>query len=847
VSSGLKLSRVAALAMNRKVAHSLGELERANAALRAEIAERQRVEAELRASEERHRIFAENVPVVLFEVDTSGAVIYVSPSWARATGRPLADALGHGWTRFAHPEDHDRIMAIWAEAVASGEPRSAPYRYCTVNGQYRWVYSRVAPVRDDHGTVRRWIGSTTDIDHVVQAEQALRETETRFRATFENAAVGITNVTLDGRYLRVNDQFCAITGYAREELLTKTFVDITHPDDVERGVAAIRHMLAGEVTHFAREKRFIRKDGATVWVKVTNSVARKADGEPDYVISFTERIDERKRAEEALRDSEARLRLALAAGKMGFWQVDLQTGGAMIDPIEAGLLGLGESRQDFTHEKFLQLVHPDDREPLIQAAREAEQSGHEFQAEFRIRRANDGADRWLACAGAVARDARGRPARFLGVNFDITARKHAERAMLESNRRLELLSSSARALLASDDPVTFLDSLRKPLAELMGIDVYIHYELDGPKRLRLVGGHGISNKRAGSRRYLLIGEAVSGTVAAERKPILLEDVQGRSDEMTSTIRALGITAYLAHPLIASGRLIGTLSFGSRTRGRFEHDEVALIRSLSDQVAIAIERKYSEQALLNARDELEQRVHNRTQELERSREELRRLSHSLQAALEEERARIAREIHDELGSQLTAMKIELSMWADQLRASKRPPINKVERILASLDNSIQTIRRIASALRPSILDHMGLPTAIEWLANDFEQMSGLECRTKLDLPEGEPVLSAEQATSLFRIVQESLTNVARHARAHKIEITLKARPEHLAITIRDDGIGLAQEGLPATRSLGIIGMQERARAMGAKVHIYGIPRRGTTVEVDLPLVRRHEKQDSHSVR
>ena len=346
----LQLSRVAVLGMNRKFANAVDQLEQANAALRAEIAQRKLVETELRATEERHRVFAEIVPVVLFEIDSSGAVTYVSPSWGRVTGRPLEDVLGHGWHRFVHPEDRDRMMAIWAETVGSGEPHSASYRYRTVKGQYRWVFFCVAPLQDEDGTVRRWFGSTTDIDHIVRAEQALRETETRFRATFENAAVGITNIAPDGRYLRVNDKFCAITGYPREELLAKTFADLTHPDDVEPGLVAIRRLLAGEVATSAREKRFIRKDGTTVWVRVTVSLARTANGEPDYLIGIAEEIGERKRAEEALRDSEERLRLALAAGKMGIWQFDLRTGRATIDPIEAGLLGLGQAHQEFTNE-----------------------------------------------------------------------------------------------------------------------------------------------------------------------------------------------------------------------------------------------------------------------------------------------------------------------------------------------------------------------------------------------------------------------------------------------------------------------------------------------------------------
>ena len=322
------------------------------------------------------------------------------------------------------------------------------------------------------------------------------------------------------------------------------------------------------------------------------------------------------------------------------------------------------------------------------------------------------------------------------MNSELTA-EVPERQRVEANlRRLGLLSSTASALLASDDPLTFLDQIYEPLADLLDVDYYCHYVLDGKELLRPVARRGVPAE-APALTHLAFGESVSGTVAAERRPIILEDIQNRSDEMTQRPREVGITALASHPLIGRGRLMGVLSFGSRTRTRFDDDEIELIRSVSDLMAVAIERKRAEQALLDARDELEQRVRSRTQELERSREQLRQLSLSLQAALEEERARIAREIHDELGALLTSIKIELSLCVGQMAELQSSSAKEMARILAYLDNSILTVRRIASTLRPSLLDHMGLPAAIEWLANEFQETNRITCRTELDAPEGEP--------------------------------------------------------------------------------------------------------------
>src|SRR5215467_7117791 len=140
--------------------------------------------------------------------------------------------------------------------------------------------------------------------------EALRDSEARFKAIFENAAVGIARVAPDGRWLEVNQRFCDIVGYTREETMTKTFDDITHPDDLEADWNQAQRLLVGEIENYSMEKRYYRKDGSIVWIYLTCSLARKADGSPDYFISVVEDISARKRVEESLSKREERLRLA---------------------------------------------------------------------------------------------------------------------------------------------------------------------------------------------------------------------------------------------------------------------------------------------------------------------------------------------------------------------------------------------------------------------------------------------------------------------------------------------------------------------------------------------------------
>jgi len=169
-------------------------------------------------------------------------------------------------------------------------------------------------MRSANGEIHKWFGTCTDIEDLKQAEAALRESEERFRVTFDNAAVGIAHVAPDGRWLRVNDKLCEIVGYGRDQLLAKTFQEISHPDDIAANQALLKRALAGEIHSYAIEKRYIRQDGSTVWVSLTTSLIREAQTQaPLYFISVVENISKRKRAEEQLRRLTEDLELQVAA------------------------------------------------------------------------------------------------------------------------------------------------------------------------------------------------------------------------------------------------------------------------------------------------------------------------------------------------------------------------------------------------------------------------------------------------------------------------------------------------------------------------------------------------------
>jgi signal transduction histidine kinase len=214
-------------------------------------------------------------------------------------------------------------------------------------------------------------------------------------------------------------------------------------------------------------------------------------------------------------------------------------------------------------------------------------------------------------------------------------------------------------------------------------------------------------------------------------------------------------------------------------------------------------------------------------------ELRQLSAHLQSAREEERRRIAREIHDELGGSLTSQKMRLSSLRAHLgRHETQAALSAVDELLQVTDTTVQTVRRIATELRPAILDDFGLLAAMDWQLSEFARVSGLTCR--LDHELDDLPLTPDRATAVFRVFQETLTNIARHAQATHVEVTVEALAGHLVLRIRDNGRGISQKETTGAKSLGLLGMRERVRLVSGSLEFQGIAGQGTTVEVRVPL-------------
>jgi len=358
-----------------------------------------------------------------------------------------------------------------------------------------------------------------------------------------------------------------------------------------------------------------------------------------------------------------------------------------------------------------------------------------------------------------------------------------QRAIAEAETPAE--APRAKILIVDDEPKS-LYALQELLSAL-GQDLMI--AASGEEALKLVLRHDFAvillDVRMPGMDGFETAKMIRGRERSRQTPVIFLTAQ--ADEMGSMFRgyAVGAVDYLMKPVVP---------------------EV-----LKSKVAVFVE------------------LHMKTERLRESEDKLRRLAAHLISIREEERTHIAREIHDELGQVLTGLKMEVGWLARRL---KEPALlEKCDSMGKLIDSSVQTVRKIATGLRPEMLDDMGLIAAVGWQSKEFQKRTGIRCRTKLP---PETKLDLDLSTTAFRIFQEILTNVARHARATRVDIELALTPEELRLQVQDNGVGIADADRTGRKSLGLLGMQERALLFGGEVSITGAPGHGTQVNVILPL-------------
>ncbi len=385
--------------------------------------------------------FIELADSILLGLDRDGTVVYINQHGAETLDCPVSEILGKDWFENFLPERlRDDVRRIFHQVCAGAA--NAPERYENAvlrrDGSERIVAWRNALARDAAGNIVASLSWGEDVTEQRRTETALRTSETRFRATFEQAAVGMAHVGLDGRFLRLNKKLCELSGYSAAELKARTFPEITHPDDLGADIAQATALLAGDIPHYSMEKRYIRKDGSTVWANLTGSLVRDDQGRPDYFIAVVEDITRRKQSEALLSDG-ALQRLALSAAEAGAWEWDAATGRQSWTPEVYRIFGRdpAESPPDFP-DWLQRCVHAEDREAVQALLRRLVTSGGgDFRVEFRTVHPRRGL-RWVTSVGRVICDDENRPLRAYGLSQDMTERRRIEEALHASSERLRM-------------------------------------------------------------------------------------------------------------------------------------------------------------------------------------------------------------------------------------------------------------------------------------------------------------------------------------------------------------------------------------------------------------------------
>jgi len=452
--------------------------------------EREWAQKALGRSEDRFRRLVEQIPAVTYvqepiDSDNPKAITYMSPQYEDVLGYPAESEIldEEHWLRVLHPDDRERVLAEELRTDETGEPYRIEYRLMARDGRVVWVHDEATLLRDEEGNSLYWLGVQYDITEQKRAEEEFRKSEERFRATFEQAAVGIVQVGLDGEWLRFNDKFCDIVGYEREELGEISVFQLVSPEDFERDFDRGVRMLAGELSDYTEEKLIVGKGGRRVWINLTVSLVHDDSDEPRYFIAVAEEIgrrkqveEERQRTQEQLRQSEERFKVLAQEVVEG---IVLSENGRIIDAnrsvtemfgYDLGEL-IGKAAIELTASEYREMVrqHISDEDTRPYESRGLKKDGTTFPIEVRPRH--------LPYSG--------RRIRVTSV-IDLTERKHQEEALKQSEALYRTVveqaeeniflvdAKSRRVLDANDALLRSLGYTDEELKEMTIYDIVAH-------------------------------------------------------------------------------------------------------------------------------------------------------------------------------------------------------------------------------------------------------------------------------------------------------------------------------------------------------------------------------------
>ena len=634
------------------------------------------------------------------------------------------------------------------------------------------------------------------------ARLSLEEARDRYIDLFEFAPVGYLTLTRQGTIGELNLTGASLLGVERRQVLGRRFAHFVLPEDRDRW-----HVYFLEVSRHSDsrycELRLLRGEGASFFARLQGIGVRSGGDGIAVRVTLTD-ISGQKRME-ALNESETRLRMAMQAMSGGIYDWDRGTGSLYWSSDLSHVCGI--ATQDFRPDRrwWRQRVHPDDLRlirPAVVSALRTRTS--QFHVEYRIRH-EDGSWGYVADRGQIVRDTNGRVVRLVGAMTDITASKHAEATLLRLNDALE------EKVVARTAEV---EARSQALAEA---ERFARATIDSlSSSLCVLDEHGriIATNRTWR-------ESTVGTWDGLDRPGSCQDCLAMPFRMPCWSQKTAVDVdHAIQDLLAGKRQTFSLEYECRSPASARWFEMHVTRFPGDGPV----------RLVVTHDEISERK-RAAEDQKRNAERIKQLGVHLETLREQQSEMIARELHDELGATLTMLKLGLATTAEEVVAGSQALRTRFDGLLEQVDTALRVVKRVSSSLRPATLDTLGLVATIRWYVAQFSRNTGID--TALWLPDYVR-MSPVGNTTVFRIIQEGLTNVAKHSGASKVTINVRKHARELIVRLIDNGTGITESDLQRQDSFGLMGMRERAEHLGGTLSIGRRPGRGTRLVLRIPI-------------